>query len=59
MARAAPDTTRWAVTGWKVMSELPHPVNFEAATTTVREEDILERFACGSDPARFVEAARS
>ncbi len=24
-------TTRWALTGWKVMSELPNPVNFEAA----------------------------
>lgn len=57
--RAALDTTRWAVTGWKVMSELPDPVNFEAATTTVREADILEKFACGPDPARFVEAARS
>ncbi|MFF2186111.1 TIGR03557 family F420-dependent LLM class oxidoreductase [Streptomyces sp. NPDC058155] len=57
-ARAALDTTRWAVTGWKVMSELPNPVNFEAATTTVREEDILEKFACGPDPARFVEAVQ-
>ncbi|WP_329038762.1 TIGR03557 family F420-dependent LLM class oxidoreductase [Streptomyces sp. NBC_01725] len=57
-ARAALDTTRWAVTGWKVMSELPNPVNFEAATTTVREEDILEKFACGPDPARVVEAVR-
>jgi G6PDH family F420-dependent oxidoreductase len=57
-ARAVLETTRWAVTGWKVMSELPNPVNFEAATTTVREEDILENFACGPDPARFVEMAQ-
>ncbi|MFP8959787.1 TIGR03557 family F420-dependent LLM class oxidoreductase [Streptomyces nanhaiensis] len=57
-ARAVLETTRWAVTGWKVMSELPNPVNFAAATTTVREEDILANFACGPDPAGFVEMAQ-
>ncbi|MFF3316088.1 TIGR03557 family F420-dependent LLM class oxidoreductase [Streptomyces sp. NPDC003035] len=58
-AKAVRETSRWAVTGWKVMSELPNPVNFEAATTTVREEDILEKFACGNDPARYTEVAQS
>jgi G6PDH family F420-dependent oxidoreductase len=58
-AKAVLETSRWAVTGWKVMSELPNPVNFEAATTTVREEDILEKFACGNDPARYTEVAQS
>ncbi|MET9803074.1 TIGR03557 family F420-dependent LLM class oxidoreductase [Streptomyces sp. NPDC006368] len=57
-ARAALETSRWAVTGWKVMSELPNPVNFDAATTTVREEDILGKFACGTDPERFVEVTQ-
>ncbi|MEV7190532.1 TIGR03557 family F420-dependent LLM class oxidoreductase [Streptomyces sp. NPDC093510] len=57
-AKAALETSRWALTGWKVMSELPNPVNFDAATSTVREEDILEKFACGTDPARFVEVAQ-
>lgn len=57
-ARAALETSRWAVTGWKVMSELPNPVNFEAATATVREEDILGKFACGTDPDRYIEVAR-
>ncbi|WP_031510211.1 TIGR03557 family F420-dependent LLM class oxidoreductase [Streptomyces megasporus] len=57
-AQAVLETSRWALTGWKVMSELPNPVNFEAATTTVREEDVLGKFACGSDPDRFVEAAQ-
>jgi G6PDH family F420-dependent oxidoreductase len=47
--KAAYTTSRWAVTGWKVMSELPNPVNFDAAVATVREEDILEQFACGPD----------
>lgn len=40
------------------MSELPNPTNFEAATATVREEDILSGFACGTDPARFLEVAQ-
>ncbi|WP_370423636.1 TIGR03557 family F420-dependent LLM class oxidoreductase [Streptomyces sp. QH1-20] len=57
-AKAVLETSRWAVTGWKVMSELPNPANFDAATTTVREEDILEQFACGPDPTRYVEAAQ-
>jgi G6PDH family F420-dependent oxidoreductase len=57
-AQAALDTSRWALTGWKVMSELPNPVNFAAASATVREEDILATFACGPDPARYVEVTQ-
>ncbi|MFI5720723.1 TIGR03557 family F420-dependent LLM class oxidoreductase [Nocardia sp. NPDC051750] len=57
-ARAAHDTSRWALTGWKVMSELPNPVNFSAAAATVREEDILEKFACGPDPQRYLDVAQ-
>jgi G6PDH family F420-dependent oxidoreductase len=53
--RAAHETTRWAVTGWKVMAELPNPVNFEAASATVRPEDIAEKFAVGPDPEPYVE----
>ncbi|MGK5533987.1 TIGR03557 family F420-dependent LLM class oxidoreductase [Streptomyces sp. URMC 129] len=57
-AQAVLETSRWALLGWKVMSELPNPVNFEAASATVREPDVLERFACGPDPDRFVEVAQ-
>lgn len=57
-AAAALETSRWALTGWKVMSELPNPVNFAAATTTVREQDMLEAFACGSNPERYIEVAQ-
>lgn len=56
--RAALTTNRWAVTGWKVMSELPNPVNFDAATTTVRESDIRESFACGADVDRYLAVAQ-
>ncbi|WP_040790752.1 TIGR03557 family F420-dependent LLM class oxidoreductase [Nocardia paucivorans] len=57
-AQAALKTSRWAITGWKVMSELPNPANFAAASGTVREEDILDAFACGPDPQRFLAAAQ-
>lgn len=57
-AQAALQTTRWAVTGWKVMSELPNPVNFDAATATVREDDIRALFACGPDPSRYLQNAQ-
>jgi len=46
----------WSLTGWKVMSELPNPVNFAATIGTVREDDVLDRFACGPDPDRHVAA---
>ncbi|SEN76219.1 TIGR03557 family F420-dependent LLM class oxidoreductase [Cryobacterium luteum] len=52
---AAHTTNAWSVTGWKVMAELPNPVNFEAAAGTVREQDIREQFACGPDVERHLE----
>jgi G6PDH family F420-dependent oxidoreductase len=51
-------TTRWAVTGWKVMAELPNPVNFEAASATVTADDIREQFTVGPDAEPYVEAVR-
>jgi G6PDH family F420-dependent oxidoreductase len=51
-------TSRWAVTGWKVMSELPNPVNFDAASQTVRPEDIREQFAVGPDPQPYADAVK-
>ncbi|MDP9814734.1 TIGR03557 family F420-dependent LLM class oxidoreductase [Spirilliplanes yamanashiensis] len=57
-AQAAWTTSRWAVTGWKVMAELPNPVNFEAASATVTVDDVRKQFACGPDPETHVEAAK-
>jgi G6PDH family F420-dependent oxidoreductase len=51
-------TSAWAVTGWKVMSELPNPANFEAAATTVKEDDIRAQFAVGPDPEPYVAAVK-
>jgi len=53
--RAAHRTNAWALSGWKVMTELPNPVNFEAAAATVREDDIRGQFACGPDVERHLE----
>jgi G6PDH family F420-dependent oxidoreductase len=47
---------RFSTGGWKVQSELPNPVNFEAATESVREEDVAKEISCGVDPDRHLEA---
>ena len=46
----------FGVSGWKVMSELPNIVNFEAAAGTVRESDVLELVGYGPDPQTHVAA---
>ncbi|MDO7883125.1 TIGR03557 family F420-dependent LLM class oxidoreductase [Salinibacterium soli] len=50
---------RWALAGWKVMAELPNPVNFDAASQTVRDDDLLEAFACGPDVEKHAAAVGS
>ena len=40
------------------MAELPNPVNFEAATEVVTEEQIAESVPCGNDPKAFAEAVQ-
>lgn len=57
-AQAVVEKTRWALTGWKVMSELPNPVNFAAATTTVTTDDVEAQFACGPDVPRYLQVAQ-
>jgi G6PDH family F420-dependent oxidoreductase len=54
-AEAAVEMSRWAISGWKVISELPNPVNFAAATTTVTPDDVTKQFACGPDVQRHLE----
>jgi len=55
---AAHKTSRWALTGWKVMSELPNPANFEAASELIKPEDVAGQFAHGTDAGPYVEAVR-
>jgi G6PDH family F420-dependent oxidoreductase len=50
---------RFGASGWKVMSELPNPVNFGAATETVRAEDLADSVPSGPDPEPYVDAVRA
>lgn len=49
---------RWMAGGWKVMAELPNPVNFDAYTRFVREEDVAQQIPCGPDPEGIAEGVR-
>ncbi|MDG4839469.1 TIGR03557 family F420-dependent LLM class oxidoreductase [Micromonospora sp. WMMD967] len=57
--QAVLQTSRWMVTGWKVMSELPNPVNFDAASAHVEEKHIRQLFAVGPEPEPHVAKVRS
>ena len=54
-AESAHGVARFGALGWKVMSELPNPINFEAATEHVTVETMRESFACGPDIDRHRE----
>ena len=54
--KTAHDRFRFAVPGWKVQSELPNPKNFEAATSSVRPEDMAGIVPCGTDTDAYAEA---
>ena len=58
-ARAAHETARWSLLGWKVMSELPNPANFEEASVFVRLDDVRDNVSCGPDLAAHVESVRA
>jgi len=57
--QAAFETSRWSLTGWKVMSELPNPANFEASAQLARPEDVAASMPCGPDAAKHLEAIRT
>lgn len=50
---------RFVAPGWTVMSELPNPVNFDAATASVRPEDLAGDIPHGPDPEVYVDAVSS
>jgi G6PDH family F420-dependent oxidoreductase len=56
--KAAHSMFRFGLTGWKVQAELPNPINFEAATATVRESDIADAMSCGPDLDAHVASAK-
>jgi G6PDH family F420-dependent oxidoreductase len=49
---------RWATSGWPVMSELPTPRSFAAASGHITEDDVAGLVPCGPDTAQHVAAAR-
>ncbi|MFC5751079.1 TIGR03557 family F420-dependent LLM class oxidoreductase [Actinomadura rugatobispora] len=57
-AASAHRLMRFGLTGWKVQSELPNPINFEAATASITEDDMRRAFGCGPDPDRHAEVVR-
>jgi G6PDH family F420-dependent oxidoreductase len=49
---------RFAAGGWKVQSELPNPVNFDAATATIAPEGLADLIPAGPDADRHAAAVR-
>ncbi|MCP2349633.1 TIGR03557 family F420-dependent LLM class oxidoreductase [Nonomuraea roseoviolacea] len=49
---------RWSAAGWKVMAELPGPVNFEAYSQFVTPDDVASSVPCGGDVEAVVEAVK-
>jgi G6PDH family F420-dependent oxidoreductase len=56
--RRAMDQFRWFTGGWRVNAELPVPASFDAASRTVRAEDVSTQMPCGADVERHVAAIR-
>jgi G6PDH family F420-dependent oxidoreductase len=54
--RMAHEQFRFAASGWKVQAELPNPVNFDAATTFVRPEDLVPAIPSGPDAQTYLAA---
>jgi G6PDH family F420-dependent oxidoreductase len=50
---------RWSgVGGWKVMAELPGPVNFDAAAGAVTPDAVAQSVPCGDDVGAVVESVK-
>lgn len=48
--------SRWSVTGWPVMAELPSVESFAAASRHISPEMVAQQVACGPVPERHLEA---
>jgi hypothetical protein len=54
----AHERCRFGIPGWKVMSELPNTVNFDAACRTVRPEDLAASIPHGPDAGPYIDTMR-
>ncbi|GII60480.1 LLM class F420-dependent oxidoreductase [Sphaerisporangium krabiense] len=49
---------RWFAADWKVLAELPGPVNFASYAKFVRPDDVAKQVPCGPDPEPVIEAVK-
>jgi len=56
--KRAMDQFRWFTGNWRVNAELPVPASFDAASKTVREEDISTQMPCGPAVERHIAGIR-
>ena len=56
--KRAMEQFRWFTGSWRVNAELPVPASFDAAATTVREEDMSAQMPCGPDAGRHAAGIR-
>lgn len=54
--KLAREQWRWAALDWTARAELPGPRSFDAATRTVRDDDVAATVPCGPDLDRHVAA---
>ncbi|MFW5415725.1 TIGR03557 family F420-dependent LLM class oxidoreductase [Nocardiopsis sp. CNT-189] len=57
--KAAHRMLRFTPGGWKVMTELPNPVNFEAAAGSATREQIAGAVSAGPDPEEHIAQVRA
>jgi G6PDH family F420-dependent oxidoreductase len=56
--KRAMEQFRWFTGNWRVNAELPVPASFDAASKTVRAEDVAKQMPCGPDVERHVAGIR-
>jgi G6PDH family F420-dependent oxidoreductase len=57
--KRAHEQFRWFGLGWKVNADVPNPEGFDAATASVRPEDVAEQIGCGPDVDDHVEKIKA
>ena len=56
--KRAMEQFRWFTGSWRVNAELPVPASFDAASKTVRPDDVAAQMPCGPDVGRHVAGIR-
>jgi G6PDH family F420-dependent oxidoreductase len=56
--QAVLEKNAFALTGWKVMAELPNLVNFQAAVASIGPQEVREQMACGPDVRRHLQVTQ-